>query len=139
MKTRILFLSFALLFTFNSKAQTIITVDNSIGSNAQYSDLQTAIDAASSGSIIYIHPSEINYGNITVDETLHLRGFAHSDPDKATLITDIALGENASNCSFSGLRLTDDFIIDNLSTTLTGLVFENFMSTQCYFIFSGVE
>lgn len=125
MKTMIFFLSFVLLFTFSSKAQTVITVDNSVGSNAQYSDLQTAIALATAGDIIYVHPSEINYGDITVDKTLHLIGFAHSDPDKATYIAEITFGENASNSSFSSLHITNRFYINGLSTTLTGLIFEN--------------
>jgi hypothetical protein len=125
MKTTTLFLSIALLFTFNSKAQNVITVDNSVGSNAQYSDLNTAIAIAVAGDTIYIHPSEINYGTITVDKTLHLIGFAHSDPEKATYIFDLILSANASNSSFSGLYITDDFFTSSLATTLTGLVIEN--------------
>ena len=138
MKTK-LFLNIALMLAFICNSQSVITVDNSVGSNAQFSDLQSAIAIASSGDIIYIHPSEINYGNINVDKTLHLRGFGHSDPDKATLITDLILGENASNSSFSGLRLTDDFIVDNLSTTLTGLVFENNVVDQIILRDAGVD
>lgn len=124
MKTK-LFLSIALMLAFICNSQSVITVDNSVGSNAQYSDLNTAIAIASAGDIIYIHPSEINYGNITVTKTLHLIGFGHSDPDKATYITDLILGGNASNSSFSGLYITDDFFASNSSTTLTGLVIEN--------------
>jgi len=139
MKTIQLFLAFALLFMLNSNAQNVITVDNSPSSNAQYNDLQTAIEAAVSEDIIYIHPSETNYGNITIPKTLHLRGFAHSDPDKATLITDIKLLENASNSSFSGLRLTNDFIVHNSTTTLTGLVFENNIVSQMIFRDAGVD
>ena len=127
MKTIYQILFIALFIMNTSKAQNIITVDNSIGSNAQYSDLQTAIAIASSGDIIYIHPSEINYGNITVDKTLHLKGFAHSDPDKVTYIAEITFGENASNSSFSSLHITNRFYINGLSTTLIGLVFENNM------------
>ncbi len=46
MKKTILFLSISLVFAFNGNTQSVITIDNSIGANAQYSDLQTAIDAA---------------------------------------------------------------------------------------------
>lgn len=125
MKTKILFSTMLLFVFLTSNSQNILTVDNSVGSKAQYSDLNTAIALADPSDIIYVHPSEINYGNITITKELHLIGFAHSDPDKATLITNLIIGENASNSSFSGLRITGDFIVDNLSTTLTGLIFEN--------------
>jgi hypothetical protein len=138
MKTK-LFLSIALMLAFICNSQSVITVDNSVGSNAQFSDLQSAITLANPGDIIYIHPSEINYGNINVDKTLHLRGFGHSDPDKATLITDLILGENASNSSFSGLYMTDDFIVSGLSTTLTGLVFENNIVAEMLLRNAGVD
>ncbi|MFS4456360.1 hypothetical protein [Maribacter sp. 2304DJ31-5] len=106
-------------------AQNIITVDNSTGANAQFSDLQSAVSSASDGDIIYIHASVTNYGNITVDKPLTLIGFSHSAADKKTLITDIVLGENASNSKFSGLHLTDDFLVQNLNTTLTNITIEN--------------
>jgi len=139
MKTT-LFLSIALMLAFICNSQNIITVDNSVGSNAQFSDLNTAIAIAVAGDIIYIHPSGINYGTITVDKTLHLIGFAHSDPDKATFIFDLFLGVNASNSSFSGLHITDDFSASSSTTTLTGLVIENcIINDTMFFNNAGVN
>ncbi|MEP1487858.1 MAG: hypothetical protein ABJK28_05485 [Algibacter sp.] len=124
MKTKLTFLVTALLLTYVVKAQTVITVDNSVGANAQYSDLQSAISAASNGDIIYVHPSEINYGNITIDKQLTLIGFGHSDIDKQTIITDFVLGANASNTSISGFHVTDD-VYTNSTTTISNLTIEN--------------
>ncbi|MDD7887123.1 hypothetical protein [Flavivirga sp. 57AJ16] len=125
MKTKqLLLLSTTMLFAFICHAQTTITVDNSIGSHAQYSDLQSAISAASNGDIIQVHPSEINYGNITIDKELTLIGFGHSDPDKETKVTDFVLTANASNVSISGFHVTDD-IYTNSTTTISNLKIEN--------------
>ncbi|GAA3644860.1 hypothetical protein [Flavivirga jejuensis] len=124
MKTKQLLLGAIMLFTFICSAQTTITVDNSLGSNAQYSDLQSAISAASNGDIIYVQPSEINYGNVTVDKQLKIIGFGHSDPDKETMVSDFILGANASNVTISGFHVTDD-IYTNSSTIITNLNIEN--------------
>jgi len=120
-------------------AQTIITVDNAIGSEALFSDLQSAISSATAGDIIHILPSEINYGDVTLEKELTLLGFSHSDSEKKTILTNIRLGENASKSSISGIQLTRDIIIDNLSTRLTGLVIENCFFRQIYFGDAGVD
>ena len=117
-----LLLSFALYSGIN--AQNIITIDNSTGSNAQFNDLQTAIASASSGDILYVHPSETNYGNIEIDKPLTLIGFSHSSADKQTLITDLTLNANASNVTVTGFRITDDLFISN-GTPVNNVVLEN--------------
>ncbi|NOY48651.1 MAG: hypothetical protein GXO84_10765 [Chlorobi bacterium] len=124
MKTK-LFLSIALMLAFFCYSQSVITVDNSVGSNAQFSDLQSAISSASNNDIIYVHASEINYGNITIDKPLTLIGFSHSDTDKESMVTDLIFGSSASNCRITGLHITDDVFVDNVGVTLTNLVFEN--------------
>lgn len=107
-------------------AQNIISVDNSTGANADYSELQTAISAASDGDIIYVQPSETNYGNISIDKQLTLIGYSHSSPDKKSFVGNINLLDGASNTTLNGLY-ANNFYTNN-STTLTGLVVEN-----CYF------
>tara|TARA_R110002049_G_scaffold65035_1_gene170981 strand:+ start:120830 stop:121897 length:1068 start_codon:yes stop_codon:yes gene_type:complete len=124
MKTKLSILITALLFTYQVSAQNVITVDNSVGSNAQYNNLQSAISAANSGDIIYIHASEINYGNINVDKPLTLIGFSHSDADKKTMINNIVLLQDASNTTISGINITNDFIVDN-TNPISNLVIEN--------------
>ncbi|TGV01797.1 right-handed parallel beta-helix repeat-containing protein [Flavivirga rizhaonensis] len=124
MKTKQLFLSATMLFAFICSAQTTITVDNSIGSNAEYSDLQSAISAANSGDVIYVHASVINYGIITVNTPLTIIGFGHSDSDKETMVNDLILGANASNTTISGLHITDDLYTSG-NTGISNVVIEN--------------
>lgn len=124
MKTKFLFLT-ALLLTFIVKAQTVITVDNSVGSNAQYNDLQSAISAASSGATIYVHASEINYGDIDIDKPLTLIGFSHSGLDKKSMIDEIDLLDNASNVTISGFLITNDINAINDTVVITNLILEN--------------
>jgi hypothetical protein len=49
---------------------TVITVSNTPNSPAQYTDLQTAINAATAGDTLYVSGSNINYGNIVLDKQL---------------------------------------------------------------------
>lgn len=107
------------------KAQNIITVDNSAGSAAQFSDLQSAISQAEDGDIIYVHPSETNYGTIDVNKPLTLVGFSHSSAEKETMIDDILLRNNASNTTIQGIHVTDIISTDGNSTTIENIVIEN--------------
>jgi hypothetical protein len=124
MKAKLLLLTISLI-SLNTYSQSTITVDNSVGSNAQYSDLQSAISAASSGDIIYVHASEINYGDIDIDKSITLIGFSHSDPDKKTLIDEIDLLDNASNTTISGFMVTNFLDVSNPTTPLTNIIIEN--------------
>jgi hypothetical protein len=105
-------------------AQNIITVDNTPGAQANYDNLQTAISQAADGDIIYIHPSETNYGNINVDKPLTLIGYGHSDPLKKSMVTDINLENLASNTKISGLFVDDDILVKT-TNTLQNVIIEN--------------
>ena len=76
MKKHILF---ALLFSLSIMAQaTIINVDNKPNKPSGYvSNLQAAISNASAGDSIYIYPSNVSYGNITITKKLYLFGFGY--------------------------------------------------------------
>lgn len=108
-----------------TSAQNIITVDNSPGSAAQFNDLQSAISQAQDGDIIYVHPSEVNYGVIDVNKPLTLIGFSHSSPEKETMIDDIFLRNNASNTTIQGIHITDFITTDDNTTTIENIVIEN--------------
>lgn len=139
MKTITLIFMAAILFTFSSQAQTVITVDNTEGADADYSDLQSAITNATSGDIIYVHASELNYLDITIDKPLTLIGFSHSDADKETMVRNIVFGQDASNVRITGLHITDDFIVNN-PVMISNLVIENNLfdgPTSSIIAFSG--
>ena len=113
-----------LLLITTTTAQTIITVDNIQGANAQFNDLQSAINSASNGDIIYVHASETSYGDIFINKGLALIGFSHSAADKKTILEFVTLGANASNTKISGVNIRRNLIVDN-PTVITNLVFEN--------------
>ncbi|WP_458627630.1 right-handed parallel beta-helix repeat-containing protein [Winogradskyella sp. PC D3.3] len=95
------------LFGFS---QTIHTVDNRDQSGAQFTDLQTAINAASTGDIIQVHPSPNSYESITIDKTLTIMGLGHN--------SDVTGGEIAS-------LNTITFINNSAGSQIKGLSINN--------------
>ncbi len=65
---------FAISFTALNTFATIRTVSNNVNSPGQYTDLQAAITAAANNDTIYIHRSDVDYGNVTINKTLTLIG-----------------------------------------------------------------
>ena len=63
----------AVLLSFNASATTW-TVSNNLNKPAQFTSLQTAIDAAAIGDTLLISGSPNSYGNITLSKQLHLIG-----------------------------------------------------------------
>lgn len=131
MKTIILN-SAILLFGTSLFAQNTWTVDNRPGTTAQFTTVQTAINAASPGDYIYVHPSANTYGSISIDKEIHLRGIGHG-PELANgdyaLIGAISLRRNAStgfsasNSSISGLRIQS--ISDLNETPFSNILIQN--------------
>lgn len=112
MKTIILNFTF-LLFGATLLAQNTWTVDNRPGTTAQFSSVQAAIDAASEGDFIYIHPSPTSYGSIIINKLLHIRGIGHGPElgnGERALLSNITLSRNqpittSSGSSISGLEI----------------------------------
>jgi hypothetical protein len=105
-------LAFALSFSNNSIA-TILVANNSTTSPGQYSTLQAAINAASSGDTIHVQPSTNMYddtgGYITLDKKLTLIGIGHKpvkdNPLVATLAPSLRISGEASSSGFTIIGL----------------------------------
>jgi len=106
---RTIIISFATLLSIGALAQTTWTVDNNNNSGSNFTNLQTAIDGATAGDTIYIQPSAVSYGNITINKTIHLRGLGHYPEISGNVgskIGNIAIGstQNAQGISLSGIE-----------------------------------
>ncbi|RLD24924.1 MAG: hypothetical protein DRI54_05615, partial [Bacteroidetes bacterium] len=85
------------------------TVDNRSGGGANYTSVSGAINAASNGDTIYIHPSSINYGDITVNKSLVFIGPGHHPEYTGGMgvsLNQISLSNGSSGSKFTGLILT---------------------------------
>lgn len=69
---------FTLLLANAFYAQNIVTVDNNINSSANFTSLQLAINSAEDNDFIYLYPSELSYGDCTINKKVHLRGIGHA-------------------------------------------------------------
>jgi hypothetical protein len=125
MKKSILFLAISLLCALYTHA-TVITVSNNPNNPAQYSDLQTAIDAASAGDTIYVHGSTEDYGSITIKKMLVLIGSGFNPNNQFDYISklqliklDIGTASNPSGTIIKGLY------IHTISNTYAGNGIDN--------------
>lgn len=87
----------------------IITVDNRTGGGANYTSISGAINSASNGDTIYIHPSSINYGSITVGKSLVFIGPGHHPEYTGGMgasVGAIRLNNGSSGSKITGLILT---------------------------------
>jgi hypothetical protein len=89
------------------QAQTVHVVDNNQGAGAQYTSVQTAVNAATAGDIIYIQPSPNSYGSINITKPLSIYGIGNNPElnsgQNSTVVT-ISFG-NASGSKISGLNI----------------------------------
>jgi hypothetical protein len=103
-----LFVSASTAFTLNAK---ILTVSNNTNSPGQYSDLQTACDAASANDTIYVHASEKDYGNINIRKKLVLIGEGTLPNQQIRLMTYVGqitfthATESTSSATSSGSKV----------------------------------
>jgi len=146
-----LMLVFALLLSANKAFPTILTVSNNIAISAQYSDIPTAIAAASSGDTIYIHGSNVNYGNITINKPLVLigPGYGPTNPTGFAaqigyLYLDTITGvSGASGTYIAGLYINyinmtgayNSVALNNITirrNQITGYLYIGYSNTQCH-------
>ncbi len=114
MRKALLFISAAIL-CLNAGAQSIFRVDNNPGRVADFTDFQTAHDAASDDDIIYVAGSGNSYGDATISKRIFVYGpgyfltsnlgeSAEVSPALFGLVTFVASGpDDPSGTLISGL------------------------------------
>lgn len=107
-------LLFTILCTTIIGHAAILTVDNNINSPAQYSTIQTAVDAANDGDTIHIVGSPTLYATATITKELHLVGDGHNSNKQnpsVSRVNTIMLRTTAfttsSGSTFEGLELNN--------------------------------
>lgn len=103
-------------------AQTTWVVSNSPGFDADFSDLQTAVNAANPGDMLLIHGSAINYGAVTVNKYIRLCGpgyFLDLNPQTQTnkqeaTLSSLTVGSGASGIYVKGLTFNGGISLDSV-------------------------
>ncbi len=121
-------LAILFLVCMTLQSQTVYVVDNNQGSGAQYTSVQTAVDAATAGDIIYIQPSPNSYGDINMTKSLSIYGIAHNAQlnagERATVNNILFRSANASGSKISGLRINGIYL-DNTTYSNHDVVITN--------------
>ncbi|MEL6803228.1 MAG: hypothetical protein AAFO91_05500 [Bacteroidota bacterium] len=116
-------LSLLALLSITYASATILTISNEPSQPAQYTDITTAIAAASAGDTLYIHPSSLSYGgNIQVDKQLVIIGTGRApqkDRPQAAVLTGTLILNAGSDGSqilgiFSNSSLTSNAPVNNI-------------------------
>ncbi|RLD60087.1 MAG: hypothetical protein DRJ05_05310 [Bacteroidetes bacterium] len=88
----------------------IFTVDNRTGSGANYTTIFSAMNAATDGDTIYIHPSSIDYGNFSLSKSLVFIGPGHHPEytgGMGATIQTVSLYDGSSYSKFIGLIIKE--------------------------------
>ena len=115
---------FTIIFIFLASisfGQNRWRVNNNVGVNADFSELQAAIDSASAGDIIYIENSGIPYeGNTNVDKQLTILGpgyfLATNDSTQANkapaTVTYLYFQPGSDGSVLMGVRILQDLVVN---------------------------
>ena len=129
-------LLFLLLVGLTAQAQNVLRVNNTVGVNAPFTTLASAISAAGVNDIIMVEGSVVNYGVVTITKKVTLVGPGYFLNENLGLqasvipasITSITLNAGSDGSSFSGLTLNGSAVTDAL--TINGI--SNVVLSNCY-------
>lgn len=139
MKNLLIFLV-TVVVTMSAAFAAIRTVDNTPGSAAQYSSIQSAINAANSGDTILVYGSANGYGDVYIDKKVILIGTAGVDPEVnnenwATVSTVYFSQSNTPNGTvISGFRITGYLTNNNQHVNDVG-IYNNFFHNGSYGVY----
>jgi len=95
--------------------QDAFTVSNIPGVTANFFTLQGAVDSAPAGSVLYVFPSPIDYGNVILHKKLSIYGtgfmldqniFPYTAPNKyGVTLTSVFFGPGSDNSYIEGLQV----------------------------------
>ena len=105
----------------------VYTVNNQSGFDADFNDLSQAITSASTGDTLYIEPSSISYGAVTLSKLLYIIGPGHNpdfSPYNATL-SSLILSSASSASVVKGLQF-------GVIGTLAGNTVNDIVISGCY-------
>ncbi|WP_405377413.1 hypothetical protein [Nonlabens sp. Asnod3-A02] len=139
MKTHILSWASAAMLLFNVitlQAQTTWTVDNTTGAGAQFTDVQSAINAASDGDTIYVQHSITPYSGtngapIMVDKQLTIVGRSHFDNNFVTTTSQIVLTNGSSGTLLKGLYIAGGGVDTQVDPMISNAVISNITIQDC--------
>lgn len=111
----------ALAFSAQATVYTVSNVPNSIG---QYTTIAAAITAASAGDTIYVNPSNVSYGAVTINKPVVLIGagaWPEGQSGQRSTVSFVSLNAAGNGATFKGFEMTSSL---NTSGVITSFTFE---------------
>ena len=122
----------------NSSA-AVRTVSNWSNIPAQYSDIQSAIEASAISDTIYVHGSPNSYGNCVINKRLSIIGPGYyptfQNQNRATfgsLFIYSAIGGSVNNINVIGLNITSQIYAGYNSNFTIGVPMEGLRINRCF-------
>lgn len=120
-------------------AQSVIIVDNNTVQPGVQNNLQTAVNAAPAGSIIYIQPSPTSYGEVNISKKLTLVGARHSSNDLKTMVGSIVLNDGAKDTTIKGLEISSSVRLGSGLTLMENITIKECRINGLTLYYSGNE
>lgn len=101
---------------------TIITVNNQVGSSADFDNVTNAMALAVHGDTIYVQPSATSYGSIAINKRLIIMGAGHNpsfSPYNSSFTT-VTFQNSSSNAILKGLNINT--VASATSATVNNIV-----------------
>ena len=133
MKSFITIIAIALMsiFTINVANATVRTVSNNLNTPGQYNTVTAAYNASATNDTVYLTPSPITYGDLSVTggHAVTVIGGGYNNPatqdNYTSIIGNLILNSNSSNSTISGLQ------ISNVVMSYTGSQSNNVTISLC--------
>jgi hypothetical protein len=117
--TTLIFSLFLVNLTLNAN---VFTVNNQSGFDADFNDLQNAVSTVSQNDTLYVEPSSISYGDISLNKKLYIIGPGHN-PDFSPYVAQIntlILQNGSSSSIIKGINF--GILAVNASSTINDIV-----------------
>lgn len=130
---RNLFQAFLVLFSISITSNAaVFTVSNDINNPGQYTDIASAMTAASNGDTIYVHGTNLNYGSFTVDKQLTFIGSGHRPQNQnanVTIADVISMSTGSDGSRVIGFKLQE---VKATAATSNVLVARNMVTSKVW-------
>jgi hypothetical protein len=108
MKSKLLSAAFLSAFAYSANA-TVYTVSNVPNSIGQYNTITAAMLAATAGDTIYVNPSNVSYGAVTINKAVVLIGagaWPEGQSGQRSTVSSVSLVALGNGATFKGFELS---------------------------------
>lgn len=127
---KLIYLALAMLASTSAFA-TVYTVNNQSGSDADYTNVPSALSASTAGDTIYVQPSPTNYGDVVITKRVVLMGAGHNPTNSQynSSFGTISMATNSGGTILKGLNIL-------VLTSSQNVICNNVVVSGCFISYS---